>query len=182
MIGERSGRPPNAVLCVELGRQGPSSESVVKPLLSQPGCEFAISVEAEAWAHMSNDVVDSPKPVVRATAVAAQQRVTPVALPGARGDLQHPVSPCRADQLIVGIVGAFTEGELNPKPAKELMIRIRQSGENPSTLSRARGARRAPSDWSDCFEPPGNTRRLTPRDQGQPFGCSRGQTFPRQLS
>lgn len=124
MIGKRSGGPPNAVLCVELGRQSPSSESVVKLLLGQPGREFPISVEAEARAHMSNDVVDGPKPVVRATTFAAQQRVTAVALHGARGDLQNPVSAHGADQLVVGIVRAFTASELDSETAMEWVISI----------------------------------------------------------
>jgi len=130
VVGERSGGPSNAVLGVELGGQSPSGESVVETLLGQPSCEFPVSVEAEAGAHMSNDVVDGTKPVVRAAAVAVQQRVAPISVPGARGDLQHPMSPCCADQLLIGIVWTLTAGELDSETAKEMTIRIRQSGED----------------------------------------------------
>ena len=128
MVGERSGRPPDAVLGVELGGQSPPGESDVESLLSQPGREFSVSVEAETWAHMSNDVMDGPKSVVRAAEVAAQQWVTAVPFPGARGDLQHSMSAHCADQLIVGIVGAFIAGELDSETAMEWTIRICQFG------------------------------------------------------
>ena len=119
MVGERSGRPADAVLGVELAGQSPPGESVVELLLDQPSREFPISVEAEARAHMSNDVMDGPKSVVRASEVAAQQWVTPVPFPGARGDLQQPMSASCTDQLIVGIVGALTTGELDSETAME---------------------------------------------------------------
>ena len=129
MVGERSGRPPDAVLRVQLGGQSPPGESEVESLLGQPGREFPVPVEAEARAHMSNDVMDGPKSVVRAAEVAAQKWVTAVPLPGARGDLQHPMGSHCADQLIVGIVGAFIAGELDSETAMEWTIRIYQSGE-----------------------------------------------------
>ena len=128
MVGERSGRPPDAVLRVEFGGQSPPSESVVKLLLGQPGREFPVSVEAEARADMPNDVMDGPKFVVRAAEVAVQQWMTAVPFPGARSDLQHPIRSHRADHLIVGIVGAFTAGELDSEAATEWMIRIDQFG------------------------------------------------------
>ena len=128
MVGERSSRPKNAVLPVELGGQGPPGESVVKLLLGQPGREFPVSVETETRDHMSNDVMHGPKSVVRAAEVAAQQWVTAVPFPGARGDLQHPMSAHCADQLIVGVVRAFTAGELDSETALEWMIRICQLG------------------------------------------------------
>ena len=81
--------------------KSPAGEAVIELLLGQPGCEFPVSVEAEARAHMSNDVMDGSKSVVRAAEVAAQQWVTAVPFPGARGDLQHPISAHCADQLIV---------------------------------------------------------------------------------
>ena len=128
MVGEHSGRPPDAVLRVEFGGQSPPGESVVELLLGQPRREFPVSIEAEARAHMSNDVVDGPKSVVRAAEVAAQQRVTAVPLPGARGDLQHPMSAHCADQLIVGIVWAFIAGEPDSETAMEWTIKICQIG------------------------------------------------------
>ena len=117
VIGERSGGPPDAVLRVKLGSQSPWSESVVELLLSQPGREFPVSVEAEARAHMTNDVMDGAKPVVRAAEVAAQKRVTALPLPGARSDLEDPMSAHCTDQLIVRVVGGFTEGELDSETA-----------------------------------------------------------------
>jgi hypothetical protein len=117
VVAESSGSPPDAVLGVKLGGQGPTGESVVELLLGQPGREFPISIEPQAGAHMSNDVMDGPKSVIRATEGAAQQWVSPVAFSGARGDLQDPMSTHCADQLLVRVVRAFTAGELDSEPA-----------------------------------------------------------------
>ena len=122
MIGERSGRPPNAVLRVELGGQSPPGGSVVESLLDQPGRKFPVSVEAEAGAYMPDEVMDSTKSVVTAAEVAVQQWVTPVPFPGTRADLQNAMSADCADQLVVGMVGALTESELDSETAMEWMI------------------------------------------------------------
>jgi hypothetical protein len=118
------------VLCVEFGGQSPLGESVVELLLSQPGRELPVSIEAEARGYMSNDVMNGPKPVVRAAEVAAHERVTTVPFSGARGNLDHPVSAHCANQLIVGIVGALALGELDSEAAMQSTIRTRQSGED----------------------------------------------------
>ena len=78
------------MLRVELGGQSPTGESAVELLLSQPGREFPVSVEAEARAHMPNDVVDGSKSVVRAAEVAAQKWVTALPLSGAGGTSSTP--------------------------------------------------------------------------------------------
>jgi hypothetical protein len=107
------------VLSVKLGSQSPGSESVVELLLSQPGREFSVSVEAEARTHMTNDVMDGAKPVVRAAELAPQKRVTALALPGACSDFEDPVSAHCTDQFIVRVVGGFTSGELNSETGSE---------------------------------------------------------------
>ena len=84
---------------------------------------------------MPDEIVDSSKSVVTATEVAAQQWVSPVPFPGARGDLQHPVSAHCADQLIVGIVRALATGELDSESAMEWTVWIGQLGEYRVRLS-----------------------------------------------
>jgi hypothetical protein len=135
VLRDRAGRPPDTVLCVELGGQRPPAEFAVELLLDQPGRELPVPVEAEARVHMSDYVVDGPKSVVAAAKIAAHQWVTTVSFPGARGDFQHSVRAHRAHHLIVGIVWTLTAGELDSETSMDWTICMCEADKDHIRLS-----------------------------------------------
>ena len=80
MVAQDARSPSDAVLCVKLGRERPSGKSVVQPFLGQPGGELSVAVEAEAGSDVSDNVMNSPKPVVGAAQITSHQGMATVAI------------------------------------------------------------------------------------------------------
>lgn len=103
VIGERPGRPAHAVLAVQLGTERGSGQTTVEALLCQPGCELSVPIEATPRPHVSNQVVDSPEPVIGTTTFGPEKWVRPAAVRGGR-DLEYPRPQHGSNHLLVGLV------------------------------------------------------------------------------
>jgi hypothetical protein len=86
MVARHSGGPQDAVLGVEFGRERPSSESAVHPVLGQPGGELPVAIKAETRKHVSDDVVDGPEPAEGTADLASHDVMAMVEFCGRCGD------------------------------------------------------------------------------------------------
>lgn len=100
MLGDVAGGPAHAVFGVKLCRECPPGQTVVHPVLGEPGGELAVAVETESQTSVADDVVDRTEPVVGAAGRHVEDRVRALTVVGGRAKLQDTVGPDTFGQLL----------------------------------------------------------------------------------
>ena len=79
VLGRLAGGPVDTVLAVELSGERPTRQPTILSVLREPGCVFAVSIEAEAQSRMASNVVDGAEPVVWSAGLTLEHRMAPIA-------------------------------------------------------------------------------------------------------
>jgi hypothetical protein len=113
-LGSLAGHRSSAVHAEHFGGQGPTSETGVPPLLSQPRGALPVEVEPGSEPDMADEVVDSTQPIERPSQFTAQHRMDASGGDRGAGDLEHPLRPYGGDELLIGGVRSVAVAEDHP--------------------------------------------------------------------